>query len=327
MRHNRVSKLAARRTAYTGETYDQARSALAPEQPPIPAPASRDQLHFEADVFHQVVESHRDFTQYTFGIRRVRPALDSLELEAESEDRGDRLLRFLLPVHEPEGEVHGLVGLRIRQRTAQGIELHQSGRKTSVWLTGLPAATWRRIETSVLEHTADLGWRALWRGPDDWTEEELLFEQQWNGDEYTRNFHAGAWCTSGLLRRLGIFHTAVAADFVTAYKGLGINGYDGFGPVRWCIDLIHRTGARYLNDGLVTALTDADFGLPVAPARHLDHIYGDLTPGVVRLDDAARTGLIELRFSAFDYNLTEPKYGEMAARIRERVDAVLASAA
>ncbi|MFD3932631.1 hypothetical protein [Streptomyces sp. NPDC058614] len=330
MRRDRISRLADRRRLYTNETYDQARSQLRAGQPPIPAP-SGEQLRFEADLFHQILDSRYDFTAYPFGIRRVRPGIDTIELEVESEKRAHEILRTILPSYEPDGEVHGMPGLRIWQRTKNGIEIHQSGRATSAWLTGLPASVWKRAEADALDTIlSELAWRPLWKGPDRWSEEELGFEQQWNMGEWSRNFQAGAWCTSGLLRRVALFHTIVPADYVGGYRGLGIRGYEGLGPVRWCLDLDHRTGVKYRKQELVDALTDPEFGLPVAQAHHLDAIYPPHEFGNwIRLDDEARTGLIELRFTTFNYpslqQKTDPQYRAIVETIQTRVDAVLAS--
>ncbi|MGV9503614.1 hypothetical protein ACWDQ0_35645 [Streptomyces sp. NPDC003642] len=302
MRRDRVSRLASHRQLYTNETYQQARALLDPGNPPIPAPNGVEQRNFEADLFHQVLDSYTDFSAYPLGIRRVRPQPDTIELVVESEQRARRLLTWLLPSYEPGGEVHGMPGLRIRHRTGKGIELHITGRRTSAWLTGPSPKVWTRTETDSLEHAADLGWKALWRGPERWSVEELSFEQQWNTGEWARQFQSGAWSASGLLRRIGLFHTLTAADAVTGYKGLGINGYDGSGPVRWCLEIIHRSGVHYQRLDLVNALTDPEYGLPVARAAHLDAIYPPETmENCIRLDDEDRTGLIELRFTTFNY--------------------------
>ncbi|MEU5958821.1 hypothetical protein [Streptomyces sp. NPDC047525] len=330
MRRDRISKLAQRRRQYTNETYAQARSALCPGQPPIPT-APPEQRNFEADVLHQLLDSNGAFTQFTFGIRQVQPGTDSIQLEVESRERADKFLRTILPSYEPGGEVHGLPGLRIRQRTAKAIEIHQLGRQTSVWLSGLSQGEWKRVESDALDILVDLAWRPLWRGPSvmaEWSAEELAFEQRWNTGEWTRNFQAGAWCSSGLLRRLGLFHTLVPADFVYGYKGLGIRGYDGLGPVRWCLNLDHRPGAPYRQAELVDALMDPEFGLPIAPARHLDNIYDpDKMKNWVRLDDTDRTGLIELRFATCNHDSfwSNPKYKAMAAGINTRVNFLLAT--
>jgi hypothetical protein len=325
MRSARISQLAARRQLYTNETYQQARNLLRPGRPPIPGADCDEQRNFEAELFYQILECHRDFTAYPLGIRRVRPQPDTIELVVESEDRAQRLLPWLLPCYEPDGEVHGIPGLRIRQRTASGVELHLAGQRTSAWLTGQHHTVWKSAESERLEWVADAGWKPLWRGPERWSTEEVAFDQEWNTGEWLRQFQAGAWSASGLLRRLGLFHTLTAADAVTGYKGLGINGYDGSGPVRWCLDIIHRSGIRWRKQDLLDAVTDAEFGLPVSRASHLDAIYPPETmENWIRLDDEARTGLIELRFTRCDYEQLQlstcgPEYQAVAQVVERRV--------
>ena len=325
MRHDRVGKRAVQRSRYTGETWEQARSALVANRPPIPVPEGTEQLHFEADVFDHLLKSRFGFTEFAFGLRRVRPELDRITLEVESYLRAAEILGSLLPVYEPGGEVHGLNGLRIRQHVDRGLELHQLGRVTSLRLTGLPAASWRRIERDLLDRSTDLGWNPVWRQRDDWTAQEQAMEQRWYSGDWTSRSHAAAWCTSGLLRRTALFHTALATDFVSGYRGLPIRGYEDQDrePVRWCIDLDHRPGAPHLADDLVSALTDADYGLPIAPARHLDAVYGTPPQNVLRLDDADRTALVELRFGTYTYS-GDPDDAALFERIHDRVDRMTA---
>jgi hypothetical protein len=192
MRRDRISRLADRRRLYTNETYEQARSLLRHARLPIPAADCAQQRNFEADLFHQVLDSHSSFTVFTFGIQRVRPYPDTIELVVENKHRADRLLRAILPSYEPGGEVHGMPGLRIRQRTSKGIELHVAGRHTSAWLTGQPPTVWKQAETAALETVADISWKPLWRGPEEWSQEELTFERRWNTGEWAQNFQSGA---------------------------------------------------------------------------------------------------------------------------------------
>ncbi|MFF5435506.1 hypothetical protein ACFY5K_36655 [Streptomyces griseofuscus] len=326
MPSKRLGRLAARRQQYTNETYQQARDMLRPGRLPIPGADCDEQRIFEAELFYQVLESNRDFTAYPFGIRRVRPQPDTIELVVESDERARRLLSWLLPSYEPGGEVHGIPGLRLRQRTARGVELHIVGQRTSAWLTGPHRDVWKRTETESLEHLADIGWKALWRGSEHWSTEEVTFEHEWNTGEWSRHFRGGSWSASGLLRRLGIFHTLTAADAVTGYKGLGINGYEGGDPVRWCLDIIHRSGIRRHMQDLVEAVTDAEFGLPVSRADHLDAIYPRETmKNWICLEDEARTGLIELRFTTCNYEQLQlttcgPTYQAIAEVIERRVN-------
>lgn len=326
MRRDRISKLAVRRCQYTGETYQQARDEVQRRHTPLRAAAGAAQREFEAALFHEVVDSPTDFTEHAFGFRRVRPFPDRVELEVESQQVAERLLHAVLAVSDPDGEVRGVLGLRVRQRTAKGIEVHQAGRATSAWLTGLSPAWWRRAEAAVLEETADLAWRPLWRGPQRWAPEEAEFDRRWNRGEWAAQFTAGAWCSSGLLRRLPLFHTVLPVDVVSGHKGLPIAGYEGNGPVRWCLSLDHRRGVPYLKDELVQALTDPQLGLPVAVAHHLDAVFAPDSMGhCLRLDDARRTGLIELRFGTFDYPRLRPGAPDpVSAAVRQRVEALLA---
>ncbi|MET8516899.1 hypothetical protein [Streptomyces sp. NPDC005077] len=327
MRRDQLSRLATRRQLYTNESYQQAKSLLRPGRAPIPAADCADQRIFEATLFHEVLDSYTDFSAYPFGIRRVCPQPDTIDLVIEGEQRAARLLSRVLPSYEPDGEVHGIPGLRIRQRNHRGVEVHIAGQRTSAWLTGQPLEVFKRAETESLERAADTGWKALWRGPEQWSAEELAFEQRWNTGAWERQFGAGAWSASGVLRRIGLFHTLTAADAVTGYKGLGINGYDGSGPVRWCLDIIHRSGVRYQKQPLIEAMTDPVFGLPVARARHLDAIYPpEQMENWIRLDDEARTGLIELRFTTCTYEQLQsvscpPRYRTIAEAVERRVTA------
>ena len=50
---------------------------------------SGEQLRFEVDLFHQILDFGSDFTAYPFGICHVGPGIDTVELEVESERRTD----------------------------------------------------------------------------------------------------------------------------------------------------------------------------------------------------------------------------------------------
>ncbi|MET8421042.1 hypothetical protein ACWD7C_34590 [Streptomyces sp. NPDC005134] len=74
-------------------------------------------------------------------------------------------------------------------------------------------------------------------------------------------------------------------------------------------------------------MTDPVFGLPVARARHLDAIYPpEQMENWIRLDDEARTGLIELRFTTCTYEQLQsvscpPRYRTIAEAVERRVTA------
>ncbi|MFE5923918.1 hypothetical protein [Streptomyces sp. NPDC056468] len=49
----------------------------------------------------------------------------------ESEQRAHDILRTILPSYEPGGDVHGMPGVRIQQRTKNGIESNCADRGAS----------------------------------------------------------------------------------------------------------------------------------------------------------------------------------------------------
>ncbi|MEW2373454.1 hypothetical protein AB0940_29385 [Streptomyces sp. NPDC006656] len=322
---NLLSRIAERRCCYTNESFEKARASLRSDQAPIPPARGREQRNFEAAIFDELLKCHHRLTEYTFGLRRVHPLPDSLELEVESEERAQDLLSRFLPACDETGEeVSGLLGLRITKYTTRGIELHVANQQTSLWLTGLPPATWQRAERLVQESTQAAGWQPLWPRTYTWSRQELAFEARWNSGEWNRQMHAGAWYTSGLLRRIPLFHRVSPAQAVTGYKGLPVTGYDGFGPVRWVLE-VDFSDTQHHADRLVDMLTDRTFGLPLTPALHLEESQGSpLPPNILRFDDAERTALLEMRLSTGTYRSYVEQHPEIAGRIRGRVAAVLA---
>ncbi|MEW1893781.1 hypothetical protein [Streptomyces sp. NBC_00523] len=156
------------------------------------------------------------------------------------------------------GEVSGKPGLRIRQITERGLEPHLDGRRTSLWLTGVPRNAWRWIvEDRAAEHFP--GWRQLWTETKAWTAEELAYDAQWHTDQWSKGFYDGAWCASALLRRVAVLRTIAPVYAVSGWQGLGTD------PVRWCMEIGFRPGTPQYRNHLVAALTDPVFGLPVAP--------------------------------------------------------------
>ncbi|MFB8085035.1 hypothetical protein [Streptomyces sp. NPDC055992] len=313
---NRASRTADRRRSFTGENQQLAYSGLRLGQPPIPPASTFEQQNFEADVFRAILTSHNRFTEYPFGIRSVRPRPTSLEVEVESESRGNHLLIALLPDYEVgTGEVSGTPGLRIRQITERGLELHLDGRRTSLWLTGMPRSAWRRI---VKDRAAEdfPGWRQLWTETKAWTAEELAHDAQWNTDQWSKGFYDGAWCASALLRRIAVLRSIAPVYAVSGWQGLGTD------PVRWCMEIDFRPGTPQYRDRLVAALTDPEFGLPVAP--ELEASGGPLPAHMMRLADAGRTALIEFRFSSGMFRSYGKEHPDLHARIESRIERILA---
>ncbi|MFF3750574.1 hypothetical protein ACFYYH_08960 [Streptomyces sp. NPDC002018] len=312
-----LARLAHRRKIYTGETFEQAHQALAAlpyGSSPLPAAGSRAQEEFESDVF---LEVHRgaDYREFPFGIRSTVPDAHTLRLKVESERQAELMLTFMLPVHGPEEEVGGVCGLRIRNHSRDGIEFHQPGRSCSLWMTGPPETAWRRIEAARLLHVTEIGCKPCWRCP-DWTEEELLHKATWGSDSWTARFREGGWLTSGLLRRLPLFHTVAVPQAVSAWHGLGP------GTAHWKMELDHLPASSYRVDELLEALTDPVFGLPFAPnPSQRQHRTPEEGGTRVRLQDQSKTGVLEMLFCRFD-NQLEKKRPELHAAIATRISAV-----
>ncbi|MGW6773594.1 hypothetical protein ACWGBX_24670 [Streptomyces sp. NPDC055037] len=312
-----LARLARQRMIYTNETFEQAYQALAalPDgTSPLPAAGSRDQEDFESGIF---LKLHRggDYRELPFGIRSTVPDAHTLRLTVESERQAELMLTFLLPVHEPEGEVGGVRGLRIRNHSGDGIELHQPGRSCSLWMTGLPEPAWHRIEAEHLLYVTEIGCKPCWRYP-DWTEEELLHEATWGSDSWTARFREGGWLTSGLLRRLPLFHTVAVPQAVSAWLALGP------GTAHWKMELDHLPASSYRIDQMLGALTHPVFGLPLAPhPSQLQQRDPEETSVRVRLHGQNNTGVLEMLFCRFDHQL-ERKRPELHAAITARIRAV-----
>jgi hypothetical protein len=262
-----------------------------------------------------------NFTEFPFGIRAVRPFPTTLTLHAESPARAASLLTALLPAQDPDsGELYGIQGLRIRRRSQAGIELHVAGERTSLWLSGVPVRAWSRAEETELNRVLAMGWQPHWRCQTGWTTAERAWEQRWFTGEWQRQHQAGAWCASGLLRRLALFWKVAAAEMVSGYEGTPTIGYPGEEhPVRWCLELASASPHPSLQEELLRELTDPVCGLPLERATHLDQRI-PVPSHMVRLDDPAHTGLVQLTFAAFNYLATdEPHHSKLFDRIRERV--------
>ncbi|GGO58809.1 hypothetical protein [Streptomyces lasiicapitis] len=321
MRTDRLSRLATRRGLFTGESYDQARAALQQTRALIPE-AVGDQQVFETYALRELIRCRYEFTAYTFGIRRVIPRSESLTLHVESEAHAERVLRALLPSHDPTSEVFGITGVRIRQYTDRAIELHRLGQHTSLVLTGPAVSVWKRIEHDKLTETLDRGWEPTWRNRAAWTDAELLFHQEYYTDEWSRRFLRGAWCASALLRRLPVFHQVACADDVSAYIGHPFGaGTCRSKAMRWCFDLDHRPGIAWQDDRLADALSDPDFGLPLRRTPFGIDFY-DTAPHMLRLGDVEQTAFVDLRFTHLAPSSL--RRGPHAAVVRERVAAAVA---
>lgn len=314
MPRTKVARFARKRVLYTNETFEQAHQAISDLPPggqPLPVAGSTDQEALESDVLRLLLRGG-DYRVFPFGVRRTLPSALSLCLEIGGERRAGELLAALLPTYEPEGEVGGIAGLRVRSRSASGIELHQPGRTCSVWLTGLPSSAWRRLEIQHLLYITGMGWKPCWRHP-NWTDEERLWEAEWGSDAWTARFREGGWISSGLLRRIALFHTVATPQAISAWQALGP------GTAHWKMELDHLPESGYRVDEMVSFLTDSDFGLPLSLRTERESSRDpEETSLRVRLSGRSGTGVLEMLYCRFDHRLQEKDpqlYEAVMARI------------
>jgi hypothetical protein len=296
MRNDFPGALAVRRRQYTGEPHPIARRAVIEDQQALPAAGTRDQLLLEASVAFQLLAlPARLVPTFPFGIRSTSPRPHTLHLMVESKEQGQELLQLLLPCDEPGSDLRGIAGVRVRRITPVGMELHQPGRATSLWLTGLRKAQWHRAVSATASNARSWGQQPLWRS-DQWSARERDWDREsWSG-AWGAHLEAGAWLSSGLLRRLPLLHTISAASTVSAYRALPTD------ELRWHVELDHPIGVPWLTESLVQALTDPRFGLPVTAPAHAHDSKRE-----VELQDLHGTGALLLRHTSSATSVALPQ--------------------
>lgn len=316
---NRVRSLATARARYTGESYQQAHqaiSALRAGSEPIPVPAL-EQLRFEAHVFEELLDSRAEITSHPLGIITVRPLADSLHLRVDGEETAERLLNRLMPRWEPpDGDLHGVPGLRIRRPYTNAIELHRLGRPASVRLTGLPRRWWRLAERQLVADTLAVGHVLCWRdAPDGWTPREV----DWNAEHYegessyARSWQRHMWLASGFLRRIALLHTVAECHAADGWSSLIKT------PYRWCFDLAHSPDHPPRLAAMARALTHPVFGLHLRVAESWVPPDEALKNGPLVLSDAAGTGELELRVLYFSHGEFDDEPTRTSRRARDAV--------
>lgn len=301
---------------YTGASHQVARDAvasLAPHAPLIPAATHHAQVLLESEVFSLILDTQRDFFEYPLGIWYVQPTPEGLRLHLESNASLDSLLGALLPKgaprHRGRAEIYGLNGVRICERTQNGIELRRLGQPTSIKLTGPSRKAFQKAEAALAEGIQEGGGEACWLAGDTWT----ASERQWDNDRQPLTYESGwrdaAWLPSGLLRRLGLLHTVAIPQVVTGHMAR-IGRW-------WILQLEHGSDTGLRQARLVEALTDPVHGLPLELRGHRD-MAPDGSVGLVLLKSPDRTATLELRYGRIDYRIRD-KDAKVFATIRQRI--------
>ncbi|MEU5162272.1 hypothetical protein AB0G74_22075 [Streptomyces sp. NPDC020875] len=291
--------IAGKRCLYTGETFQEAFRVLGKlrqGEAPIPTAANPDQVLLEARVLLNLLESRNIYTRYPLGIVAVHPAPDTIGLQVESVERATEILFNILPAFGPDGELHGVPGLRIARWHKTAIELRVLGQPARLRLSGLPCRLWRQAEADTLPGWIDPAeMRLCWRSsPAQYTTVERERRNMWEDpdDDYVQRVRRGAWLSSGLLRRAALLHTVSNAFAADGYHSLGAN----VAPL--VVRSSHVRGHGPGPHHIVAALLDPVFGLPLRVARFqgdTDESYGADQHFVLK--DRSGTGALDLRAS------------------------------
>ncbi|MCZ1011868.1 hypothetical protein O1L68_39865 [Streptomyces lydicus] len=200
---NDVFKSRARlRCQYTNEPYATAKGELAActeQAPVIPPAATAGQMQFEAQVFARWVRAFGGIVPASlsragrFGLHHVTPRPHELELRVDPSALTD-LLAVLVRHDSQVRASYGVPGLRFHYKR-QRLVLRQAGREGRIVLSPVPEKAWAAV-LKALEADVPARSRLLLTGPDEWTQDELNYQDQ-DEDE----LGASAAYLSSLLRR------------------------------------------------------------------------------------------------------------------------------
>lgn len=232
---SRHTPLARARAAATGETHQAAAKAIAalPCGSPIIPEAAPDQAHLETELLLGLRDLNYMGPPFDVpaAITRRAPTRDGLVLQIARPHLTDALTLWL-PYTDPDGEFHGVPGLRARHR-GHRIELHLLSHEATVTVPA-SRAQWVWARTHVEAVHTHRG-TALWaREPASPTavEHAVLARRR----QRFRRPHRQDWSRLGsaVLRRLGL---------VTAHHATGFAGHaDLWRGLPWA-----RTGASPLH--------------------------------------------------------------------------------
>ncbi|GAA2718484.1 MULTISPECIES: hypothetical protein [Streptomyces] len=164
-------------------------------------------------------------------------------------------LAGLLPTHHtgttenPDGP-GGVPGLRLLGIDEHGLHIGMVGTDASATLTGPTPDRWRSLLDKHRAWCRENDLTPLWDTA-YLSEPEAAYRAK--EAEWHRILADSAWLGSGLLRRIGLFHTVVS-PFCLRYW------FDG---VDWKVELKYEHGVALHHDELVQYLTHPSWGLPL----------------------------------------------------------------
>ncbi|MGW6857785.1 hypothetical protein [Streptomyces xanthophaeus] len=228
----------------------------ADNQHPVPE-AGRDQARLEAAVFERLGGTV-DYCAHPVGIAHLTPQPTRLTVAVDRK-LGPRhrlykhALQALLPAQytgsdEKVEAPAGIVGVRLRAIDSNGLHLGLAGTDAHVTLTGPTEQQWRAAMASHRESFRRESYDLLWEAT-DLTRPELDYiatlPTWWAERDET------AWVASGLLRRIGLFHT-VTKPFCVSYWQHGLG---------WKLELRYEHGVPVDHDAVIEHLTHPRWGM------------------------------------------------------------------
>ncbi|GAA0444219.1 hypothetical protein ACFQ2B_00360 [Streptomyces stramineus] len=262
MSHGSILTQQARyRSRCTGRGHQSEHQFLSTNRPASPiAKVTHEQALLEAALFERI-DGIFDYCAHPAGIQWVDPRTDHLTVCLDPYlGRPDRPLPLhslagLLPTHyigteeTPEGP-GGVPGLRLLSIDEHGLHLGMIGSSASATLTGPTPDLWRTLLDEHRSWCRENELAPLWNTAG-------LSEPETSYRAEHPHWHSiladSAWLGSGLLRRIGLFHTAVS-PFCLRYW------FDG---VDWKFELKYEHGVALDHDELVALLTHPSWGLPL----------------------------------------------------------------
>ncbi|MFI0742430.1 hypothetical protein ACH4PU_30790 [Streptomyces sp. NPDC021100] len=267
-----LSQQARYRARCTGLGHQAQLQFLSRTRPAVPVPAAgNDQALLEAALL-EGIDGIVGCSAHPAGIQSVLPRPDHLTARLDLYLGGrERMLpahslERLLPTHytgpDPApGSVGGTAGIRLLRIDEDGLHLGLVGSSASATLTGPTSAQWRACVADHRSWCAENQLEPLWDSA-VLTEPEIALRAE--HPLWERMLTDSAWLGSGLLRRIGLFHTVCSAYWLRYW-------YDG---EDWKIDLSYEHGVPADHDALVEHLVHPVWGLPL----RVDHRHCECRP-------------------------------------------------
>ncbi|MER5781249.1 hypothetical protein ABT104_05900 [Streptomyces mobaraensis] len=220
--------------------------------------ATGDQALLESALFTHA-NGLADYCAHPAGIHSVDPRVDHLTVRLDSYigptrdyPLGEHCLATLLPTQNTrtKEEPSGVPGIRLRGIDDRGLHLGLADSSASATLTGPTAEQWRSYLDNHRALCIENGAAPLWETA-DLSEAEAAFRTEHSS--WQEILSRSAWIGSGLLRRIGLFHTVSNAYSL----GYWLDGRD------WKFELTYEHGVPVNHDELVQYLTHPAWGLPM----------------------------------------------------------------